>query len=264
MSWSTFLDEAPVAEHAVQVYDGLSELCSSVGYFADAGFRREEPFLMVATADKQSAFRAEIERRGWHLDALEDESLLICRDAEELLNSFMDGGAPSPAFFEESVGSVVDDLASRFPSKTLRAFGCMVDVLWQRGNLEAAIALEELWNELAETRAFALLCAYHLDIFDIAVQSTALPEIVRAHTQQRTAEHPSKLATAVDHALTDVVGPRQAGQIYLQVAEQVPRTQLARATEVLMWLSHHDEPSAKQVLDSARSYYAHSTATSVA
>lgn len=220
---------------------------------------------MVATADKQDAFRAEIERRGWHLDALQNEGLLICRDAEELLDSFLDGVAPSPALFERSVGGVVDELASRFPGKTIRAFGCMVDVLWQRGNLEAAIALEELWNELAKTRAFALLCAYHLDIFDIAVQSSALPKIVRAHTQQRTAEHPAKLATAVDHALTDVLGSRQAGQIYLQVAEQVPRTQLARATEVLMWLSsNHDEPSAKQVLDSARSYYAHSTATKVA
>jgi len=39
MSWTTFLDQACPAEHAVQVYMDLDELAISVGRFLDAGFR---------------------------------------------------------------------------------------------------------------------------------------------------------------------------------------------------------------------------------
>lgn len=131
----------------------------------------------------------------------------------------------------------------------------MVDVLWQRGDHPAAIALEELWNELATTRRFALLCGYHLDIFDFDVQRSAMPEIVRTHTHPRPAADTARLATAVDRALLEIVGSLRAGQIYLTVADEIPRTKLPRAQAVLMWLSERDAPNATRVLDRARMHY---------
>jgi hypothetical protein len=126
-----------------------------------------------------------------------------------------------------------------------------VSVLWQRGEREAAITLGELWNQLAQTRRFALYAP------TTSTSSTSrciksLPEIVRVHSHPRMAGDPSKLASAVDHALGEVVGSSQAGQIYSKVAEQVPRTQLARAGAVLMWLSNQGHPNASRVLDRAR------------
>jgi len=35
MSWTTFLETAPAADHAVQVYDDLAELAHSVGRYLD-------------------------------------------------------------------------------------------------------------------------------------------------------------------------------------------------------------------------------------
>jgi sugar/nucleoside kinase (ribokinase family) len=64
MSWKTFLESAPPAEHAVQVYSELDELAVSVRSFLDAGFRAGEPALVIATPEHWEAFRAELERRG--------------------------------------------------------------------------------------------------------------------------------------------------------------------------------------------------------
>jgi hypothetical protein len=41
----------------------------------------------------------------------------------------------------------------------------MVDLLWRGGQAEAAIRLEVLWNELASTRTFSLLCGYAIGNF---------------------------------------------------------------------------------------------------
>jgi MEDS: MEthanogen/methylotroph, DcmR Sensory domain len=255
MSWSTFLEAAPPGDHAVQVYDDLADLGATVAQFCGAGFRLRQPALLIAAADNRAEFVAELTGRGWDVEMLQDEGRLVLREAAETLDEFMDGGLPAPTRFEKVVGGMIDELAARFPGATIRAFGEMVDVLWQRGEKPGAIALEELWNELAATRRFALLCGYHLDVFDLEVQAEALPDIVRAHTHPRTAVDSSTFAAAVDLALTEIVGSRQAGETYLQVAEHVPRTELPRPQAVLTWLSGQDAPTAKRVLDRARRHY---------
>ena len=175
MSWTTFLENAPPAEHAVQVYTELEELAASVGRFLDAGFRAGEPALVIATSDHWTIFRAELERRGRQVDELQEQGLLTCRDADETLAALMGGDAPSPVRFEEVVGGLVEEVTRRFPGKTVRAFGEMVDVLLRRGQESAAIALEELWNGLLGTHGFALLCAYELDVFDLDAQTSTIP-----------------------------------------------------------------------------------------
>lgn len=256
MSWTTFLESAPPADHAVQVYVEIDELAASVGRFFDAGFRDGEPAVVIPTPEHWKVFRAELERRGRDVDRLEEEGLLTRLDADETLAAFMDGEAPSAAAFEDVVGGVLDEVAARFPHQTVRAFGEMVDLLYQRGRQAAAIALEELWNRALESRRCALLCAYELDVFDLDAQTSALPEIIRTHTHPRPVADSARLAAAVHETLTDVLGSDAAARVYLRVAEEVPRTALPRAQAVLMWLSSHQPTTAQRVLQGARVRYA--------
>jgi PAS domain S-box-containing protein len=55
----------------------------------------------------------------------------------------------------------------------------MVDVLWQQGKREAAIRLEEMWNELQRHHEFSLLCAYAIDTL---YKEHSIAEICRTHT----------------------------------------------------------------------------------
>jgi hypothetical protein len=259
MSWKTFIENASPAEHAVQVYTELDELAVSVGSFLDAGLRAGAPAVVIATPEHWEAFRAEIERRGPSVDDLRARGLLTCLDADETLALFMEDDVPVAERFEEAVGGVLDEVASRFPAQTVRAFGEMVDLLLQRGNQDAAIALEDLWNRLLETRSCALLCAYELDLFDLDAQTSVLPEIVRTHSHPRPVADPARLASAVHDALSETVGPDAAASIYLEVAEAVPRTALPRAQAVLMWLTRHQPTTARHVLQGARVRYARAT-----
>lgn len=257
MSWAGFLDAAPVAEHGVQVYADLDELAVSLGRFLEAGFRAGEPAIVIASADHRPVFEAELGRRGCRFAELARDGLLNWRDADEMLAAFMDGDSPSAERFEQVVGEIVDEVAARFPNKTIRAFGEMVNLLYGRGHVAAALALEELWNGLlAESRRFALLCGYELDLFDLETQRSKLPEIFRRHTHQRPVADAAKLAAAVDEALAAEVGPAAAAQIYLRVAEDVPRDGVPRAQAVLAWLSDRDPATAQRVLAGARSRYA--------
>jgi signal transduction histidine kinase len=57
----------------------------------------------------------------------------------------------------------------------------MVNLLWTDGNPEAAIRLEELWNDLASTHSFSLLCTYAMGNFYKAADGHPFEEICRRH-----------------------------------------------------------------------------------
>lgn len=256
MSWTRFLENAPPGDHAVQIYPELGELAASVGRYLDAGLRVGDPAIVIATPAHRQAFSEELGRRGLQVDELQEQGLLVCFDADETLAAFMDGGMPSADRFQSVVGVALDEVERGFPHRTIRAFGEMVDVLFRRGRTAAAVALEELWNGLMDTRRLALLCAYELDVFDLGTQASALPGILHAHTHHRPVADTGRLAAVVHETLMHVVGADATARIYLKVAEDVPRTGIPRAQAVLMWLSAHEPATAQRVLQGARTRYA--------
>ena len=255
MTWSSFIRAPAPAQHAVQVYDEPDELAASVARFLDKGFRSGAPAIVIATADHWRRFERELEDREWDLRRLAQEGLIAYRDAGKTLDSIMEHELPSPTAFERVVGGLVDDVASRCPGQTIRAVGEMVDILWHDGRKRAAVALEELWNDLARTRCFALLCAYSLDIFDLDVQANALPDVFEAHTHVRTAADNGTLSAALEEALAEVADPIEAARIYLDVAERVPRDKVPHAQAVLGWLSATGNTAAAEILERTRDHY---------
>ena len=61
----------------------------------------------------------------------------------------------------------------------IRAYGEMVEVLWKRGQVAAAIRIENLWNDLARSHRFGLLCGYAMGNF---YKGSATNDICRVHT----------------------------------------------------------------------------------
>src|SRR6478752_1542782 len=58
----------------------------------------------------------------------------------------------------------------------------MVSLPWCDRNGEAALALEALWNRLAETQSFSLLCGYSMSRFDDANDASVFSAICAEHT----------------------------------------------------------------------------------
>jgi signal transduction histidine kinase len=77
----------------------------------------------------------------------------------------------------------------------VRAFGEMVALLVAAGNPRAALALEALWNELQQTHAFTLVCAYPLASLDGAAHTELLGAVCAAHGHVIPAESYTTLPT---------------------------------------------------------------------
>src|SRR6185369_16850460 len=81
-------------------------------------------------------------------------------DAAETLAKLSKGSSPDEALFTTVVGGALDRARAAAPRGVVRAYGEMVDVLWRAGDVAGAVHLESLWNGLARTGRFSLLCSY--------------------------------------------------------------------------------------------------------
>jgi DcmR-like sensory protein len=256
--WTEFL-EHPDRErghvHAVQVYGDVDDLVESVALYLGSGLAAGEPALLVASAEHRPLYLRRLDERGCDTRALIAAGLLRVEDAGEMLSAIMAEGRPSATAFEDVVGGCIDELAERFPGPAPRVFGEMVDILCARGEAAAAHSLEDLWNSLAHSRAFSLLCGYELDVFDPATQAGTLSAVCTTHSRVRAAADPARFALAVDQALEDVLGADGAGKVYVVVGEQDRDERTPTAQQVLMWVSANMPALAERILASARARY---------
>lgn len=177
-----FLRGTASGGHGVHVYADVHELAESAGAYLAAGFEAGEPAVIVATREHLAAFAERLEELGWGTERLEHEGLLVVVDADSALQTIMRDGQPSPLAFEAVVGTLLDEVEARFPGASPRVFGDMVDRLCEQDRSDAAVTLEELWNGLASSRRFSLLCGYDTAVFDGGVESDALREVCRLHS----------------------------------------------------------------------------------
>ena len=153
-------------EHVVQFYESDVFLIDSVSRFVGGALTAREGSLVIATEDHRQAIHKKLVACGIDVAEAVANGRFVMLDAAETLATFMIDGAPDPHRFAEFIGNVVARVAEG--GKRVRAFGEMVALLWAKGNRSAAIRLEELWNELAKTHRFALLCGYPINGFNAA------------------------------------------------------------------------------------------------
>lgn len=164
--------------HLVQFYENDDFLVEAVRDFIFAGFERGEAAVIVATKEHRVAIDELLETTDADLQKLRNEGRYILLDASEALSRFMVDGEPEPALFSAAIGSQVAHAAQG--GKGVRIFGEMVALLWDEGNVPAALRLEELWNELAQAHPFSLLCAYPMAGFGDAA---AFRNVCARHTR---------------------------------------------------------------------------------
>jgi KaiC/GvpD/RAD55 family RecA-like ATPase len=252
--WVEFLRVPGDADHAVQIYAHLDELAESVAAYLATGLAAGEPAIVIATRDHQRTFERFLAGAGWDADVAAEAGLLITLDAEETLAALFEQGALSVAAFERVVGGVIDQVAARFPERRIRAFGEMVDLLTARGEPDTAVALEELWNTLAKSRRFSLLCGYRLDVFDRDSQEL-LPAVCSAHTHVRPAYSMARLDHAVHAALDEVLGATNSRMVKEIVRDDGELHSAPLSEQMLMWVSERMPRHAERVLATARAKY---------
>jgi hypothetical protein len=86
---------------------------------------------------------------------------------------------PNAASFWQAISPVLRQAAEA--GKPVHMFGEMVALLWDLGQVNAAIEVEAMWNEIGAQYPFSLLCGYPAGSVSGAAHRDALAEVCRVH-----------------------------------------------------------------------------------
>jgi hypothetical protein len=182
--------------HAVKFYETRESLCRLVAGFLADGLIAHEPSLVVATAEHRAGIVAELGARQFDVHRLQEAGDLLIIDASEMLADFMVDGMPDAERFAGTARTAIERLCAGRTGCTVRAYGEMVDVLWKAGQDVAAIRLEMLWNKLAMSHDFSLLCGYAMGNF---YKDAALAAIRHQHSHVLSEEEETSLTRSAVH-----------------------------------------------------------------
>jgi hypothetical protein len=179
----------PAEYHAVRFYDSDTALARIVAEFLHEGFDVGSPGIVVATANQRAEIVRELTDRSLDVTELQRSHDLVLLDAEETLSTFLMDGKPDEWKFKDQMCHVIERVRRGRTDCTVHIFGQMVDVLWQQGERDAAIRLEVLWNKLAQTETFALVCGYAIGNF---YKVAGFDDISIARRAAQTATDPAR------------------------------------------------------------------------
>ena len=166
--------------HVAGFYDQDAGLVSAVAKSFTDALDRNGSAVAVTTDAHGRAIEALLASGGHAIDELIEAGRYRRIDAREMLSKFMAGNAPDPRRFASVVGAALDEVAAS--GGPVQVFGEMVALLWDQGNVDGAIQLEVLWNELATRYDFALFCAYTMSSLEASADLWAAKRVCEAHT----------------------------------------------------------------------------------
>ena len=171
------------SSHAVHFYENDDELSARVAAFIGEALLAGDPAVIVASPPHRQQLIARLEAMSVDVEAERTAGNLMILDAAATLEKFMVDGSPDRELFTRVVGSLIESVSTRGNRWVkVRAYGEMVDFLWQSANHSAAIALEEMWTDLGAIYPFDLLCAYAMAAFAAGSATAGVREICSEHS----------------------------------------------------------------------------------
>jgi MEDS: MEthanogen/methylotroph, DcmR Sensory domain/Histidine kinase-like ATPase domain len=171
----------PPNDHVVHFYELESELVGAVAPYLSAGIQAGETTIVIAGEAHRQAFRAELDAGGdIDLAQLSREGRFIELDAATTMAAFTVEGQIERVAFHNAIGDLFRKVAKS--GRAVRAYGEMVALLWDAGEVLAAIELETWWNELAHELPFSLFCSYAAASVSESGHAEALHRICHLHS----------------------------------------------------------------------------------
>ena len=191
--------DAHERDHFVQFYDSDSYLTESVCDFISAGLLSGEDAVVIATKAHRKSLEIALEEKGIDLIAARAEGRYVALDAATLLSRFMVNAEIDFALLDKSIRESIARPAK--DEGILHVYGEMVALLWEQGNVAAAISLEDYWNTLMETQSLTLMCGYPMRSFNREADTEAFDEVCDRHSRVLPTESFAQLTEPKDQLL---------------------------------------------------------------
>lgn len=173
-------------DHLVQFYKEDSFLAETVTNYVAPSLMNGEGVIIIATEKHLTMFEDSLRKLPLNTSLLRLTGQLVMLEAQATLDKFMVNGIPDALKFGETIGEVLYEMKSKFHH--IKAYGEMVNILWNESNIYGTIALEKLWNALLSKKEFSLLCAYSMDSLSDEKEGIGFAEVCQCHSHVIPAE----------------------------------------------------------------------------
>ncbi|MGD0212046.1 MAG: ATP-binding protein [Terriglobales bacterium] len=211
--------------HSVQFYADSAFFLDEVSSYIGAALLAGDAAVVIATVAHRDGLVRRLQSRGLDTTRAIEEGRYIALDAADTLASFMLDRSPDAALFTETLGAVLTEAAAAACGKSphIAAFGEMVALLWEQGNTEGAIQLEQLWNNLTSLYPMSLRCGYPISGFHRGDHADSFLRICGEH---------SHVIPAESYSTTSSDEQRLRSVSYLQQKAQALETEMAERKQV--------------------------------
>ena len=171
--------------HVVEFYTHDSVLLDELAAMFRASLAAGDSVVAIMTSSHRSGLEQRLMEQGVDVrEAIKNDWLLLF-DTDQILGECMDTVGLSRERCLSHFGNILRtaEAAARGQHKRVVVFGETVAVLWAQEKYDAAIQLEELWNELAPTCNFHLCCAYPASAFREGVGKERYATLCAQHSQ---------------------------------------------------------------------------------
>jgi hypothetical protein len=259
--WDRVVTDAGPSDHIVQLYQDQDFLNRAVCRFAGAAITNGEGLILVPTLSHWNAFLPRLEAEGVDVEAARERGQLTVVDADNFLPRFLRDGMPDSPVFLGLAADVIGQAHAGGRYKTVRWWGEMVNVLWESGNVNASMKLEDLFDQLGRQIDIALFCSFLMDNFDGEIQTHMLPRLGSNHSHLIPVEDYARLERAVESALQETVGADEARELETQLLAKYPQPfTMPRGQALLLALREALPAVANPVLQRSGELYAASGA----
>ncbi len=166
--------------HVVQFYDRDEELAETAGDYLAGAIAEGGAAVVVATPGRCAGFEARLAAGGVDVGAARRDGTLVCLDATQVAPRLTRGGRVDLAAFATQFRPAI--LVAGEASGPVRIYGEVVALLWAADQVNAALELEGLWNELGQQIPFSLFCGYPRALVESSQHQGAVAEICRLHS----------------------------------------------------------------------------------
>jgi PAS domain S-box-containing protein len=186
--------------HEVQFYAADAPFLDELARFIGSALGAGDAAVVVAAKDHLQGLEARLKVYGLDFTNGAMQDRFVQLDAIETLGLFMVDGRPDAGRFALVFGEYIEraSAACRVKNSRVVVFGEMVALLWADKKAEAAIQLEQLWNELRKTHSFTLRCAYPLTGFPGADHGDSFLAICAEHSDAIPSENYTSLTSDED------------------------------------------------------------------
>jgi hypothetical protein len=168
------------SEHVCQFFDSDESRVDCVGEFLLRGHRTGDHLIVIARPQNWTAITDYLNRHDVPVTKeIEKGRITVC-DAVDMLRRLSPNGPPNAGLFDAVIGALIDSVAEH---GRVCAYGEMVDILAQRGDMGDMLKLEAFWNDLLARMPVTLMCGYSAAHFVSPATHATLRKVCNAHAR---------------------------------------------------------------------------------